>query len=132
MLLLKGFFFFDLSTIWDKTLYDPVREFTGSGFRYTSTRIKTRSSRLSLSNQFHIVSFPDLMIIQEQNYRSLLDFVRHLICWFCFFCHLKPVLSIYSWELSQQLALVLGQKRICAVIFHFVITDNKSQKSRSS
>lgn len=50
---------------------------------------------------------------------------------FCSLCHLKPVLSAYSWELSQQLALILENKRNCAIIFHFVTTDSRSQMSGS-
>lgn len=111
-LLLQGFFFFLICQQHGIRLYDPVRECTESGHRYLSTGIKTQSSRLSVSKQFNIVSFHDLTIIQEHNYLSLLDFVRHLIAWFCSFCHLKPVLSAYSWELSQQLAYFREKKNL--------------------
>lgn len=107
-----GIFFFFICQQHGIRLYDPVRECTESGHRYLSTGIKTQSSRLSVSKQFNIVSFHDLTIIQEHNYLSLLDFVRHLIAWFCSFCHLKPVLSAYSWELSQQLAYFREKKNL--------------------
>ena len=48
---------------------------------------------------------------------------------FCSLCHLKPVLSAYSWKLSQHLAFVLENKGNCAIIFRFVITDNRLQMS---
>lgn len=50
---------------------------------------------------------------------------------FCSLCHLSPVLSAYSWELSQQLALISENKGNRAVILHFVITDNRLRMSGS-
>lgn len=98
----------------------------GSGHRYIFTRIKTQFSRLTLSNPFNSVPFHDLMIIQEQNYLPLLKFVRHLTCWFCSFCHLKPVICLFVGAVSAVSSHFREKERNCAVIFHFVITDNRS------
>ena len=127
-LLQRRFFFFvlDLSTTSDKTFFlsDPVWEFIGSGKPY----VRTQFSRLTLSHQRNIVASHILMIIPEQNHLSLLKFVGHSMCWFLP-CHLKPVICLFLGAISAISSHFRKKERNCAVIFHFVITDNRWQKS---